>query len=752
MTLTTGEGVERLAEPIGQSPFPGAYTSRFDMPEAAPVPTGVLESPFGVGLQEELLSREEEAAAELLEALQDEDFDDALEMLVDEAASRALADMGAWSAAPSETEAWAELEEWISPLATASEQALEDMADRLASADLLGMTSAELDGLLAPVTGESSLGSEAFDQFLGGWVNKATSLVRKAADLGKKGLATAARVLPASVLLNKLKGLVRPLLHRVLAAAMSRLPASVRPIAKTLAAKLGVGETADPEAEADHEVAALAESFDIEATALLFAPDAQEELAEYAPSEAVGDGRDRFADLDDARMRLGRQLTELPAGTPPIAEIESFIPPTLAIRPLVKLGMSVVGRDRVIRFIADRIASLIKGMVGTEAARAVSRPIVDVGLRMLGFEVPADEEPGLAGEALASTVESTVLRLADLPAGAFEDELQLDAAVQQAFAEAAAAFLPDRMLRADLPERETAGEGGVWVLMPRATRPRFKFRRFSRTFQRPVSRQIACTVPWSDGGTLETYLVDSGAEQWPVQAEIDLYEAIPGTHIGHFSQDDAVSAGSPRVGEFEYLTPEIAGLLLGEPGLGRRPSIGGAAKGRPRPTPGGRYFRVRAAAQRRKRPRRRRVLVRLEAATGRLRVIVRLSERQAQQILAKLERATPAGQRDLPSVLRMLKDVYGRTLPAVVAGRLIKHSVVARPGQARTVADRIVAGVTAGLSRFLTSNAAQLVAAIQEPANGVTITVAQNGLTKEGLGGGELPAASVGVRAGWQSA
>ena len=54
--------------------------------------------------------------------------------------------------------------------------------------------------------------------------------------------AAVGKFLPINLLLNKLKGLVRPLLNRVLRAALNLLPASVRPVAQVLAKKLGLGE------------------------------------------------------------------------------------------------------------------------------------------------------------------------------------------------------------------------------------------------------------------------------------------------------------------------------------------------------------------------------------------------------------------------------------------------------------------------------------------------------------------------------
>jgi hypothetical protein len=494
-------------------------------------------------------------------------------------------------------------------------------------------------------------------------------------------------------------------------------------------------------------VTRLAEDFDLEVAGLLYAdtgterPETEFEGEGEEEEGEAGDAREgSIGELEVAREQLAAQLTELPPGTPPVAELEQFIPAVLAVRPLIKLGISLVGRGRIVGFLAERIAGLIKGMVGAEAAGMVSRPLVDVGLRMLGFEVPAGEEHALAGEALASTVEGTVLRLLEQPAETFADELQLDAAVQQAFAEAAAAAMPDRLLRADLPERETAGEDSVWVLMPRAARPAYRYRRYARVFVVPVSRQLARAVPWSDGGTLESYLLDGGAEHWPVQSEVELYEALPVTHLGHLAADP---------GEVQALTPEVAGLLLGEPGLGRRvpPTLPGRFG--VRPAPGLRFYRMRPAGSRGRRPRRawRRLLVALDLTSARpsLQVTLRLSERQGQQLLARLD----APARDLPGALTELRKHHADTLPAVLVGRLLRRSLVPDAPRARAVADKVTAGVTAALSAFLTERAAQLVAALRDPANGVTITVTFPGVTRAGLDAA-LPTAQVAVEPGWR--
>jgi hypothetical protein len=713
------------------SPFAGLSTALPADEASGDRANTELESPFGSGLTAEYGESADGHASEFLDELMDEDFADALEALVDEAAARHVADAGAWTALRSGAEVMLELEQWIEPLTAATERTIDRLGDRLAEVDPLALGARKLDELLASVEPEQ-LGVEGFDNFLGGLLGKVKKTL---GGLIRKGLNVAGKLMPINLLLDRLKGVVRPLLQRVVKTAMGLLPMSVRPYAQVLATKLGVGEAEQLDTD---PVTRLAEDLDLELAGLLYGPTGE---SDHEAEEATGERSDAVGELDAARERLATQLTELPAGTPPVAELEQFIPVVMAARPLIKLVESAIGRHRIVGFFADRIAGLIKGMVGPEAAGMIARPLADVGLRTLGFEVPAAEQGAmastLAGEALAATVENTVLRTLDQPAEALADELQLDAAIQEAFAESAAAAMPDRLLRADLPERETAQEGSVWVLMPRAARPAYRYRRYAHVFGLPVTRRLAQVVRWSDGGTLESYLLDGGAEAWPVQAEVELFEAIPGTHLGHLDAS---------AGEVQPLTPEIAGLLLGEPGLGRRP-----VAGRPgaRPVPGARFYRIRAAGRRDHRTARprRRVLVglHLTAADPGIRVALRISERKAQQLLARLD-ATP---RDLAGALGALRRHYIDVLPGIVGRRLRHRSLEPDAAKARAVGDRIAAGVTAALSAFLTERVAQLTAAVRDPADGVTITVTFAGVTRATLGA-PLPVGTVTVRPGWR--
>ncbi|HEX7670212.1 MAG TPA: hypothetical protein VF395_11540, partial [Polyangiaceae bacterium] len=263
-----------------------------------------------------------------------------------------------------------------------------------------------------------------------------------------------------------------------------------------------------------------------------------------------GNGEDALAELDDARAKLAAQLTEY-TGENPVGPIQEFLPAVLAIRPLIKFGLKVTGaRDKLIDLLSRPLAALIRSIVGPanikrisaivgkQPDRMIARAGVGLAFTALGLETSNQvEHSAIPGEALASAVEATVNRVLDeLSSEELGDPLQVSAAVQRAFAEAASAYLPDRVLRSDLPERETANEGGMWVLMPRSTAPRYRFRKYSRVFAIPITRRAARQVPWSDGGTLEQYLLDLGINRWPVRAELDLYETMPGTSLGHFTR------------------------------------------------------------------------------------------------------------------------------------------------------------------------------------------------------------------------
>ncbi len=717
------------------------------------------DSPFGAEADSEVdVERETAEARDFLETLHDEEFEDALEQLLNEGASRVLADAQEWSAAPTDAGTREALDEWIDPLTNEWENSINRIGGGLENTDLTRLSEQELDELLDSLEPAPTLGSEVFDNFLGKLLRKAKSFIKERVrqagnfiknpvkgviDLAKSGLQTIKSGIQTigkhliGPILNRLKGIGLALLKGVvkkLAAPLTRLlPSYVRPAVKILMTKLGLDEAGEfPATETDEIVGsagALAQNFDTELVNLLYPVEsAGEESGEFDESEYIEPEFDEAAGLDDARARLASALSEHTGTEPPTAEIEQFLPVVLAIRPLLKLGLKLTGaRGKLINLIATPLANLIKGMVGPEAARLIAKAGVDVGFTALGLETSPQQEQSLSGEALASTVEATAMEVLDeITDEALEDPLQVSAAVQRAFSRAAAAYLPDRLLRADLPERESAGSDGYWILMPRSLRPRYRFRKYSQVFAVPITRQQARALRWSDGGTMETYLLDRGVDRWPVQAEIDLYETLPGTIPGHFTRDEGLPAGEhPVDNEFQPLTAEAAGLLLREPGLGRAPLALHRFPRAQQPVPGQRYFRIRAGqlpARKSARPRRL-LVIDWDPAGRQLRIAIRLSERRARALLASIQRSAPSGQRDLPAVLSELRAVYLPDLTRKISRRLLRSSLVSDPAAANRIAAAMAASTGTAISKYLVQRGAQLGAAVADPASGVTLTV-----------------------------
>jgi hypothetical protein len=119
-----------------ESPFRSGATfgeaERHGQPESQ-LTSSSLESPFQSGLAE--ISESEsttEAFRELVAELENEQFDEAIAQLVDEAAGLHLASGSSWSSAEAAPAlAMSELEAWIEPLRQESHRMLDNMAERL---------------------------------------------------------------------------------------------------------------------------------------------------------------------------------------------------------------------------------------------------------------------------------------------------------------------------------------------------------------------------------------------------------------------------------------------------------------------------------------------------------------------------------------------------------------------------------------------------------------------------------------------
>jgi hypothetical protein len=725
-----------IAEPELRSPFLSGTSFGERAEPEMPAASAALESPFlssfGSAAHEQ---QQADALQQLLAELEDENFNEAIDHLQNEAAGRYLAAQAEWSASEAGPGlAVGELERWIEPLSTEVDRLVDTVNERLAGTDLSTLSEGELESVFESMRPEAGLLPETFEQFLGGFFN---TLKNVASKVVSGSLNVLGRIVPLSWLWDQLAKLAKTILAKVIKFAADRLPESVRPLAKQLAAKLFGSSEAATEAGWSGEDGGLAHEFNLQVAHLLAAPSEAhaETVVAEAVNEASQDGRELVSELDDARARLAQRLAQLPPGESPVSELEQFIPAVMAVMPAIRFGLKALGgRAAIAKFIASKIAGLAAPLIGDAAAKAVSGPVADLGLSLVGLEAPVGSEATLGAEALASTIEDTVHEVLELPAEAFEDPLRMEAEIQQAFAEAAARHVPTDFLRRDLPERETAGEGGIWILMPRATRPRYRYKKYTRIYLVPISRQAARAIRTLDGGTLEAHLLDRGVEVWPARAEVHLYETLPGGQPGHIAQFEGADRASygETLGELQPLSTETASLLLHEAGLGRS----------------GRFYRVALPGQvgpGMARPRHRfSVEVDLTHRTPHLRAHLRLSEREGQQLLKHLS------QHALPAALSWLKHRYHASAAAVFAARLLRHAQPLLGKQlSQPAADRLGAEMTElmthALSRFLGAGRHQeLAAAVRDPKQGVTITFSFS------LGHGQpLAEPHITVHAGW---
>ena len=369
-----------------------------------------LSSPFSEGLVAADRPESEEAFAALAAELEDEEFGEAVQALVDEAAGRHLAAVGGWPSGGTEQLAAGEVEAWMAGIASEADRLLEHVERHFATRTPESLAEGEVEAVLTEALASQGRPGLDGEDFLGTLARKVGSFAKGVGKLAKRGIAVAGRHLMGP-LFGILRKLVPQLLKRVLGFALNKLPPSLQKDATTLAAKLGIALPAaaaaaapapstepvpspepapEPSAPAG---ATLAELFDAELAGAVAAEQQattdqyETESAFGAAGEAQDDGA--VARLDSARADLVDQIAGADPGSVLTAELEQFLPVVMAALPLVRTGIRLLGRDKVVGLIAKPLAELIKGHVGPEATRALSRAIADKGLGLLSLEAEA---------------------------------------------------------------------------------------------------------------------------------------------------------------------------------------------------------------------------------------------------------------------------------------------------------------------------------------------------------------------------
>src|SRR5437773_8864358 len=219
---------------------------------------------------------------------------------------------------------------------------------------------------------------------MGGFLKK---VVKKGLDLAKHAASVVAKF-GLGPILNKLLALVKPMFKQVIDIGIRMMPVNLRPIARMLRDKLPFlqeleeGEGSEPETTGTYEVADIQHEFNQGVASLLFAQTETEQDREVARAANPPAAPDAYpvAELELARDRFIDGLGELKDGEDPTPQVENFLP---ALIPVLKIGLKLAGRQRVVDFLANFLGKLIQKFVGPQYAPPLSKAIVDAGLRLL---------------------------------------------------------------------------------------------------------------------------------------------------------------------------------------------------------------------------------------------------------------------------------------------------------------------------------------------------------------------------------
>lgn len=204
--------------------------------------------------------------AQAFAELRDEAFDEAIAFLTEEteqAVAERFTDESPSSGAERERYADAQL----SAVRFEAQQYIDSLGAGLAGKDIESLTDAQFSEVLDRLDPQAGELTPAGEEFISSLVRKAKKVVKFVTNTAKSvGKAAGALLGPV---LRKLRGLINPLLKRVLSIAIGRLPVSLQPAARALAARI-TSETSEDESALYEGVISPANLTDVEALAESF--------------------------------------------------------------------------------------------------------------------------------------------------------------------------------------------------------------------------------------------------------------------------------------------------------------------------------------------------------------------------------------------------------------------------------------------------------------------------------------------------
>ncbi len=475
--------------------------------------------------------------------------------------------------------------EYFAPLMRETDLMINEVAKHFSGNDFASYSDADLEVYFNSLTFDHAHLTPVQEEFLGKVFNKVKNVVKKGVSLAKKGISAVGKLLPINLVLDKLKALIRPLLDKVLKTAIGKLPKNLQGHAQALAKKFLNLETSDDDLQATNSdpsgMQGIQSEFDHYVAQLLFAPgeaEASSLVMDYEaghdqtdPDMAYENGSAPGITYQAARQRFIQGLKNLPEGASPAPVIEEFLPAAIiALQPIIKMGISIIGRQKVINFLADLLAKLVSKYVPAEVAKPLAASIIDIGMSVIGFEVKDTDTNQLAYEAIANTIEDTVLHMGQVAESDLQDPEALTLHLLEAFETAAAQNFPPQYIKEALRK---STQRATWIGMPRTT-PAPLYKKFSHIYEVSIDPQAAATVSTFRGLPLANFLRDKyGLDtSKTIRAKVHLYEIRKDGSLSTIQKQEklpGLNARQPKGWvQLLPLTKQAASLLIKEPGLG----------------------------------------------------------------------------------------------------------------------------------------------------------------------------------------
>lgn len=533
---------------------------------------------------------------EMMNELHDNEFESAIDNLVMEL-NEHLISFEASSPFLNEAATVELATNYLNPIHKESHKIFDNMATELEALPLSQMTEMELETSLDGIYRSKSRNfTPAQEFFFKKLVNKAKSVIKKVAKV-------AGKVSPIRVILEKLKGVVGPLIKQVLNKLLNRLPVGVRDIAKDLSDKLfqkkGDESTDVEEGTDSYDDDSIMESDDIREESYLGnegqypttypSKNIQGEfnhyisrlvnsesemqqndiISEYQQS-ANTEYENHYQNVYEARELFINELGNLKEGDDPTPALENFLPVILkAAMTVVKTGIKIIGREKVVKFLADLMAKFISKYIGEEKAGKLSMVLADKGLKLLKLETPENETGNsrLVYEAIANTIEEVANKVSNLNEEVLKDPELLAHESYQAFEKAAAAYFPDNLIKYEARESDTGD--GYW-------QSKGKYLKHSKIFETVLTLTQVKNIETFGGVKVANFLSDTLKIKTdnPIKVKVHLYQAKQGATISEIALHEKSvpglgSASRAAYNQLHVLTKNAASVILGQPDLGK---------------------------------------------------------------------------------------------------------------------------------------------------------------------------------------